>query len=329
VIPACRSAPVRLDFAGGWTDVAPYASERFGVVVNAAIERRVCVDVRPADAYLLRSDDLDLTVHPRDPADFEKSGTLDLLKAAVRASGIGPCEVRVRSDVPPGSGLGSSGALGVALVAALDAATGTESNPSFLVGRAWHLEAVEADLPGGSQDQYAAARGGFNELRYDRGREVASTLRLDPEFRAELESRILICYTGQTRVSSQTIARVMGGFAQGDGRISEALDGLADVARRMVGALRAGDLSGVGRLLLENWEHQQRLDRAMCTREMASLVTALQRLRPLGWKAAGAGAGGSMFFLLDGPRAEAEAAATNAGATVLPFRFADQGVRPC
>ncbi|MEZ4589007.1 MAG: hypothetical protein R2909_21760 [Gemmatimonadales bacterium] len=326
---ACWSAPVRLDFAGGWTDVAPYATERRGMVVNAAIERRVVVEVEPADRYRLRSEELDLTVHPRVPADFEKDGKLDLLKAAVRSAGIGPCAVRVRSDVPPGSGLGSSGALGVALVAALDAAAGREQDPSSLVDRAWHLEAVEADLPGGTQDQYAAARGGFTELRYEPDRVLARSLRLDPAFRSELESRILICHTGQSRVSSDTIARVMGGFVRGDSTITAALDGLAEVAAGMVVALEAGDLRAVGALLLENWGHQQRLDPGMRTGAMAALERALEPVRPLGWKAAGAGAGGSMFFLLDGRRDEAEAAATAAGATVLPFRFTDKGAGPC
>jgi len=325
---ARASAPVRLDFAGGWTDVEPYASERGGVVVNAAIERRAFVDVQPAERYLLRSDDLDLTLMPRIPADFEKSGQLDLLKAAVRMSGVGPCRIRTSSQAPPGSGLGSSGAMDVALIAALEAATARPAaSASQLAERAWHLEAVEAALPGGLQDQYAAALGGFNRLTFRGGAVEVTPLALEAAFRAALEERVLVCYTGQSRVSGDTIARVMTAFVRGDPKVTRALDGLVEAGVHMTEALLDGDLSGVGKWLSANWRHQQALDPGMRTDLMARLEAAMLEVGVLGGKAAGAGAGGSMFFLLDGPRARAEEAARAAGATVLPFTWADCGVR--
>lgn len=326
-VTARASAPVRLDFAGGWTDVAPFATERGGRVVNAAIELRAFALVEPAAEYELRSDDLDLTLHPRAPADFEPGGGLDLLKAAVRLSGIGPCRLHTRSDAPPGSGLGSSGAIDVALVAALDRAAGRESDLHDLAERAWRLEAVEAALPGGRQDQYAAALGGFLRLGFGPAGVTVERLELDPGFRRELAGRLLLCYTGQSRVSSETIARVMAGYVKGDRGIVGALEGLADTADRMGAALLAGDLVRVGALLTENWRHQQALDAGMRTERMARLERALAGVGLLGGKAAGAGAGGSMFFLVAGDMAEARLTAEELGATVLPVRWADHGVR--
>jgi D-glycero-alpha-D-manno-heptose-7-phosphate kinase len=321
------SAPARLDFAGGWTDVAPFAPERGGTVVNAAIELRAEAQVAPAAGYELRSDDLDLTLRPAAPGDFEPDGRLDLLKAAVRVSGIGPCRIRTRSDAPPGSGLGSSGALGVALVAALDRAAGRRDEPAGVAERAWRLEAVEARLPGGRQDQYAAALGGFHRLGFGAAGVTVMPLAPDAAFRAELGARLLLCYTGQSRVSSDTIARVMAGYARGDATITGALEGLVAVALRMAEALDAGDLARVGTLLTENWRLQQRLDPGMRTAPMAALERALAPCGVLGGKAAGAGAGGSMFFLVRGDMDEARRAARVAGAVVLPVRWAGDGVR--
>ena len=94
-------------------------------------------------------------------------------------------------------------------------------------------------------------------------------------------------------------------------------------------ALHAGDLAALGGLLSENWRLQQRLDPAMCTPEMARLEQAMQSAGALGGKAAGSGAGGSMFFLgPDDPR-PAMAAAEALGMHLLPVRWAASGVRPC
>jgi D-glycero-alpha-D-manno-heptose-7-phosphate kinase len=326
-LTAHASAPVRLDFAGGWTDVEPFASEQGGVVVNAALELRATASITPADAYELRSDDLGQVLHPRTPADFEKNGELDLLKAAVRMTGIGPCRIRTASAAPPGSGLGSSGALDVALVAALDASAGTVSDAVDVAERAWRLEAVEAALPGGRQDQYAAALGGFHRLTFGAGGVGVHPLRLNDAVLEALARHIVVCYTGQSRVSSDTIARVMTGFVGGKESVVSSLHGLAAVADRMSEALIAGDLVRIGALLSENWRCQQRLDAGMCTDLMARLDAGIANLGGLGGKAAGAGAGGSMFFVVGDDRVAPARFAESLGVTVIPVQWAREGIR--
>lgn len=322
------SAPVRLDFAGGWTDVAPFAVEERGVVVNAAIELRAHADVEPGgERYLLLSEDTgksaELCGGVWSP---ENAAELALHKAALRRADLGPGVVRTRSDVPPGSGLGSSGALGVALVAALDFARGMRRTAEEIAEEAFQLEAVEAGLPGGKQDQYAAALGGFHRLRFADRTVQIEPLVLEPAFAAALQERIVVCYTGTSRVSSDTISRVMGAYARGDTAVADALHCMVEVADRMAEALRASDLAQVGLLLSTNWRLQQQLDRGMRTEEMARLEAAMTLTGALGGKAAGAGAGGSMFFLVRDPAAAAGAARA-AGGQVLPFTWAHQGVK--
>jgi galactokinase/mevalonate kinase-like predicted kinase len=105
------------------------------------------------------------------------------------------------------------------------------------------------------------------------------------------------------------------------------LHALKDLAEEMAEALRAADLGKVGSLLAENWKRQQALDAGMRTGEMARLEDAMRGARVLGGKAAGAGAGGCMFFLAPERVSEAHEAARAAGATVLPVRWATAGVR--
>ncbi len=320
------SAPVRLDFAGGWTDVAPFSTEQRGLVVNAAIEVRAYAEATlDRKRYFLQSVDLDQTME-LSHEELSNYGQLELLKAAVRRSGLPPCGLRTWCEAPPGSGLGSSGALDVAMVAVLDRARGIQRTGPELAEEAFQLEAVEAGFPGGRQDQYAAALGGA--LRLDcNGEGVRPTpLRLDPGFLAALSDQIVICYTGMSRVSSRTIERVMQAYGRRDRTVVSALLALVDIAEAMTEALQSSDLARVGTLLSENWRRQLELDPEMRTEAMGRLEMAMRDARVLGGKAAGAGAGGSMFFLAH-DRARAIEAARATGSRVIPCRWAAEGVR--
>lgn len=324
------AAPVRLDFAGGWTDVPPYSTREGGVVVAAAVQLHAYAEVTPRRAgYRLMSQDLAEARDLETAAALEGDGPLALLRAGLRMLSVGPCSLVTRSDAPPGSGLGSSGAIDVALVAALGEATGRRLSVREIADLACRLESVEAGIPGGRQDQFVAAFGGFLRLAFRDPDASVEPLALDPDFSAELEGRMLLCYTGASRFSGDTIGRVMRAYERGEPAIAGALDGLRRAAEEMAGALRAADLARVGALLSENWRLQQVLDGAMCTPEMALLERAMVDAGVLGGKAAGSGAGGSMFFLApDDPR-EAREAVRRLGMRLLPVRWAPMGVRPC
>ena len=323
------SAPLRLDFAGGWTDVPPFSAREGGVVVNGAIELTARVAVRIGGRLIrLVSEDLGEELECADSGGLVLDGRLDLLKAALRMLPVqAACTITTRCDAPPGSGLGSSGAVDVALVAALALARAERWTAREIAEQAWFLETVEAKIPGGKQDQFAAALGGFQRLTFRDPDVGVEPITLDPAFATALARRTVLCYTGRSRVSGATIARVMAAYERGDPRVTGALRAMKDVAAAMAEALRAGDVSRVATLLSDNWTHQQALDPGMRAPEMAQLENALTAAGALGGKAAGAGAGGSMFFVTGDDPAPAIAAARAAGATVLPVRWAVEGVR--
>jgi D-glycero-alpha-D-manno-heptose-7-phosphate kinase len=323
------AAPMRLDFAGGWTDVPPFSAREGGVVVNAAIGLHSHVALTLGGKLLrLVAEDLGETLECANSGGLILDGKLDLPKAALRMFPmLGAFTLTTRCDAPLGSGLGSSGALDVALVAALTRARLERLGERDLAEQAWQVEAVEAKIPGGKQDQYAAALGGWHRLSFRDPDVGVEPLTLDPSFAAVLERHIVVCYSNRSRVSGDTIARVMSAYERGDRKVTGALRGLKDAAEAMVLALRDSDLTRVGTLLTENWMHQQALDPGMRTPEMARLEEAMREAGAIGGKAAGAGAGGSMFFLVGkDPRAAVEAA-IGAGATVLPVTWAAEGAR--
>lgn len=319
---AHAAAPVRLDFAGAWTDVPPFSAREGGAVVAAAIDLKVHVNVLPGgDGVELISEDLEIRERLA-PGESR----IPLLAHAVRRWPVADATIVCRSEAPPGSGLGTSGAMGVATVAALHHARSEAAAAPAIAQEAWEVETGDAGIPGGRQDQWMAALGGFRYLEFHDPDLHCEPLALDTTFAAALQDAMVLCYTGMSRVSGGTIARVMAAYEGGDRGVTAALRGLRDLASRMRAALREGCLEEVGRILARNWELQQQLDPAMCTAEMAALESAARRHGAIGGKAAGSGAGGCMFFLAPGSRAAVEAAARATGASVLTVRWAREGV---
>ena len=139
---------------------------------------------------------------------------------------------------------------------------------------------------------------------------------------------MLLVYTGASRFSGATIGRVMRAYERGDRAVTGALHGLREVAERMGGALRAGDLAAVGALLDANWAHQQTLDPGMCTPPMDRLAGVMRAAGAFGGKAAGSGAGGSMFFLgPDDPRRRSRG--PNHGHDDPPVPMVERGSEAC
>lgn len=322
-------APVRLDLAGGWTDVPPFSAKEGGAVVSAAIALTAEAEVLPGGTGLtLVAEDLDERLQLSGPDALHGGHGLALHRAALRlAPPDGPLALRTHCHAPAGSGLGSSGALDVALVAALAAARGERPDARAIADSACRLEAVEAGIPGGRQDQFTAAYGGFLFLRFCDPDAEVTPLHLSLGFAAELERRIVLCYTGASRFSGATIARVMQAYEARDPVVVGALRRLRDLAAEMAEALAAEDLALVGALLDENWRRQQALDPGMRTPEMARLQAALRDAGAFGGKAAGSGAGGCMFFVAGDDVAAARRAAVAAGARLLPVVWAAEGVR--
>jgi len=322
-------APLRIDLAGGWTDVGPYAARAGGAVVNVAISLRAHVQVRRHKGGVsLHALDLGAAVSARRAAELRPDGELGLLKAAARRLGpAGGFEVLTSSDAPPGSGLGGSAAMGVALVAAFAALRDERPMAAEIAQRAFELEAGDAGLICGRQDQYAASLGGLQFLEFDERR--VSATRLDPgeDGLRELERHLVLCYSGASRLSAGMHAQVWRRYADGDGAVSRALDGLRACALEMRDALVRGQLAVVGDVLSRNWEHQKALGEGMETAAMRALARAAAGAGAAGWKACGAGAGGCMVFLAKAGRAFALAEALRgAGATVLRWAVDGTGV---
>ena len=301
------SAPSRLDFGGGWTDVPPYPEERGGFVCNLAIERRSRVMLRPG------------------PAETDR---LPLVSAALRRTPFGG-HVAITSDFPIGAGLGGSAAAGVALAAALSAARGPSiaASPDLSAIAEWSraTEVEELGVAGGRQDHYAAAYGGALGLTFGAAVSV-ERIALSDACRTDLESRLLLVYTGESRLSGDTITAVLTAYRERIPRVVNALDRMAVLARGMRGALIAGDVTTLAALVDEHWVHQRALHPGITTARIDALAEAARGAGAQGLMALGACGGGCVVVFSPPGESARVAEAVRPFGEVLPWRVATTGV---
>ena len=328
-VEAC--APLRISFAGGGTDVPPYPATHGGAVLSATISRsaRARVRARPDHEYHVES--LDLMARAAfAPHELVFNGHLDLVKAVLRE--LAPergLDLTLATDAPPGSGLGSSSALVVAMLAAVGVAGGARWSPAELAQRAYQVERIDLKIEGGMQDQYAAAFGGLNFIEFHGEEDVTlRPLQVPAETVQELERSLLLAWSGRSRTDDGILRRQVDGVLGGSARSLESLEAMKALATGMRDALLRGDLADFANGLHEGWRQKRRLASGIATPRLDELYAVGRRAGAAGGKVLGAGGGGYLLFATPpGARARVADALEAAGAPCAQVEFDFRGVR--
>lgn len=342
-------APVRIDFAGGWTDVALFAKESKGYVVNAAINIHSYVtakrlpskevsassygynhkESKPDTSVEIYSADFDLYEKAEDIKQLEYNGNIDLAKAAIKKMDIEHgLEIITRSNAPAGSGLGTSAAMGVTLIGALSRFTKKPMLSYEFAEAASAIERFELDIFGGKQDQYASALGGFNFMEFDDEEVKVSTLAIASDVLYDLEKHLVLCYTGKSRLSGDIHRKVVNAYESNEPKTRNALDNLKSIAQKMKDALLIGDLETFGVLLSENWENQKALHPSVTNTQIDDLFDIALANGAIGGKACGAGGGGCLvFYAHEDQEHNVRGELEHAGASIIDFNFDFGGLR--
>jgi D-glycero-alpha-D-manno-heptose-7-phosphate kinase len=308
-------APTRIDFGGGWTDVPPYCDEMGGFVCNLAITRYATASVARGERRDMRND--------------SNAADLAIANAATRRFDAHDVTVSVRSDFPIGAGLGGSSAAGVATVAALAAACGETMTPTAIAELSREIEIGDLGIPGGRQDHYAAAYGGALGLRFSANHVDVQPIALTAPMRAEIEERCIIVYTGQSRISGETINAVLGAYRRGVPRVLNALQHMRANAEQIAVALGAGDLDRMASLVSEQWTHQRSLHSAIPTPLIDEIISKARAAGAIGAKALGASGGGCVLLIAGQGRGDDVRTVVASLGEVLPFTVATRGVERC
>jgi len=320
-------APVRVCDMGGWTDT--WFCKR-GAVLSLAVDLYTHVRLVGNDTGDIHifSEDLDQSTEIKDFRKIEYDGNLDLLKAAVKRTGLETgADIFVRADSPPGCGTGTSASVAVATLGALALFSGKHLLPYQVAELAHALETEELGMESGVQDQYAAAFGGIAFMEIDYPRVRFSQLRLNDAVLCELEERMILVYIG-TRRSSDMHLRVVEQSRRGDKQIHRAFDELTSAAREMVDALTTGDIDSAAALMNRNWGAQKQLHPEMTSAAVDELEKVAFENGAAGFKLNGAGGGGSAAILASpGREQELRTTLSNGGYTLLPCKLNFKGLQ--
>ncbi len=326
------TTPVRIDFAGGWSDTPPICTERGGTVLNAAVTLnglypiQVIAKLNTHGCIRLSSIDLgerkeirttaELLNH-KDPTDWAA-----LAKAALILAGIGPSraeeplgawlkelggglDLTIFSSLPKGSGMGTSSILGAAVIACLDRVLGLPFNTDRLIRMTSILE-QRMCTGGGWQDQVGGIMPGVKLIRTQPGTDQTVALRwsvLNMSEGSELKRRCLLYFTGQKRMARNILHNVVSGYLARDPLVLQTVSDLKTSAVETKEALDAQDIDGFARGLARYWELKKRIDPGATNEPIEALLRSVggetqAALLP------GAGGGGFIFML-----AKSEAAA--------------------
>ncbi|MBK9940174.1 MAG: GHMP kinase [Kouleothrix sp.] len=320
-------APMRIGFFGGGTDVSPYAEEHGGKVLNCTIDKYVRCMLKPTNGHGITIRSLDLEEVSRNVTGHWE-GRLSLpqavLDAMPEARGV---EVTMFSDVPPGSGLGSSSALVVSMLKLICTAYDIVADPHMLAELAYRIERVDLGIPGGRQDQYAAAFGGMCVYHFGGGeRVIVEPVLSDPAALFELESCLMIGYIGdRTLLRHHLMEDQVRRLKEGDTlRYHDETKAFVDASVKL---LRATKIAEFGRLLHDAWEVKKAFSPYIASPIVDEIYDLARAHGAWGGKITGAGGGGFMVFACPfDRRLELERALEQAGVRTRPFSFTTQGV---
>ena len=318
--------PLRVNWAGGWSDVAPYCTERGGTVLNAAILLNGALPVRVSLTRLdqrhivLESADMGArqvfdSLGPLQRAD-DAGDPLALHKAALMASGVVPMRGGEMEDllarlgggfalrtevtgVPSGSGLGTSCILSAACIKALYEFMGLDFSAEAVCGRVMTAEQLMS-TGGGWEDQIGALWPGVKYLSSKPGmtqRVRVQTLSLSGETLSELRRRYTLIYTGQRRQTRRILRDVMGGYLGNEPEVVRALAEIQRVAASMRVELERGHVDEFARLMSHHWELSKQMDSGSSNARIERIFEVADDLLD-GRMCVGSGGGGFLQVML-------------------------------
>lgn len=326
-------APLRISFAGGGTDVPPYPEREGGCVLNATVNKYAFGSLQLRNDNMLHIESIDYGVYLEHELnnEFVFDGKLDLVKAAImklQPSDTNGFNLFLHTDVPPGSGLGSSSAMMVCLVGLLKELRNLPLSDYELANIAYTIERKELGIKGGLQDQYASTFGGFNFIEFYRDRVIVNPLRISQDCINELEHNLLLCYTGKTRISDNIIEDQTRRYENG---IEETLDALRkqkELAIELKNTLLQRRLHDFGYLLDQAWNYKKKMSNKISSPYIDALYEEAKKKGALGGKITGAGGGGYMLFYCPFEfKHKVAEAIKKMGASIIDFGFEFYGLQ--
>ena len=326
-------SPVRISFGGGGTDLPSYYERFGGAVISAAINKHFyTVLAKRGDGKIqIISADLRTVETWQDIARMDIRGSaLEIPLAVIKEFG---CDVSVNlflaSEIPPGTGLGSSASVCVNLTKMLATYSHISLSKYEVAERAFHIARNVLGRPVGKQDEYASAFGGLNFISFHQdGTTHVDPLNMEPALVQELQSSLLLFFTGASHNSWTILEEQEQSTRRTDSGTVDYLHEIRKLVEPMKAALIAGELSEFGLLLHKGWEIKKRLSTKVSNAHINEMYASALRNGALGGKITGAGGGGFLLlFCQQQHHEDVRKALVALGAREMGFDFDFQGAQ--
>lgn len=287
-------APLCISFGGGGTDLPAYYEQHGGLVVSTTISYYTYAILTPS-----RSDDVQITFANQQSTcnDLIWDRYLSLPKAIACYFHIdGGLTVFLASQVPPSAGLGCSGSVAVTMVKALAFWCGLDLGPAEVAEMACHVAVDEMKMPIGKQDQYAAAFGGLNCIRFSSKGVVVEPLEVSLETREALERGLVLFFAGSSPHSASILHREEQASREDERATIDRLDAIKELGSEIHGALIKGDMAAFGELLHESWMKKREMTQDITNEFLDRCYQAARDNGAVGGKVTEAGGMGGMVF---------------------------------
>ena len=329
-------APLRLGLAGGGTDVAPYSDLYGGAILNATISMYAYATIQPRKdkKIILNSLDKNITLEFDSTRELPVDGEFDLAKGIYNrvvkqfSKKALAFELTTFVDAPPGSGLGTSSTLVVAILGAFAEWLNLPLGEYDLAYLAYEIERVDLSMAGGKQDQYAATFGGVNFMEfYKDDKVIVNPLRIKPVYLHELAYNIVLYYTKTSRLSSKIIETQSRNVIDNREDSLEATHNVKQQAILMKEAVLKGNLDKIGEILDYGWQNKKKMAKGISNKTIDEIYELAIKNGATGGKISGAGGGGFMiFYCPDNTRNKVVKALEKFGGGIKRYEFTTHGL---
>ncbi len=329
-------APLRIGLAGGGTDVSPYADEYGGAILNVTVNlyAYASVKLRSDDNIIIIAQDRKETIELKKSKVLPIDGKLDLAKGVynriIKEFKLEPFafELLTYVDAPPGSGLGSSSTLVVAILGVFAEIFKLPLGEYDIAHLAYRIEREDLAMAGGRQDQYAATFGGVNFMEfYKDNKVIVNPLRIKRTHLYELENNLLLFNTSTSRLSSEIIQKQSENVKQKNIVSIDAMHQLKEQSRMMKDAMLKGELSKIGEILHYGFEQKKKMANGITNDSIDEIYETALKAGATGGKISGAGGGGFMIFYAPyNNRFNVIEALAPFGGVIYPYQFVDKGM---
>jgi D-glycero-alpha-D-manno-heptose-7-phosphate kinase len=326
-------SPVRISFGGGGTDLPGYYEQYGGAVLSVAINKYfyTILGKRTDGRVQVISSDLRVfeswhDIYTKDLKDSVLEIPLAVLKEVNCQVGL---DMFLASEIPPGTGLGSSASVCVNILKALTAYVQKPLSKYDLAEKAFHIARNVLKKQIGKQDEYAAAFGGLNYITFEPdGQTYVEPIEQEPALLRELESNLMLFFTGAARNSWAILQEQETSTRQHTGSTVEALHEVKALASNMRTALQRGELYQFGKLLDRGWQAKRRVSNRISTPRIDELYDLAMHNGALGGKITGAGGGGFLLLYCQPEhQPSVREAMHNTGIREMAFGFDTQGAQ--